>query len=379
MDFRVTKEQKDVIAAARDFAEGEFPDRAKEFDRNETFDLDLWRKASELGFVGMFIPEQYGGPGFGFLEFCMVTEEFWAVDPGCGQSILATTFGAEMIMLFGTEEQKHAYLPRVCTGKAIMGTAITEPDAGSDPTQAQTMAVKDNDSWIVNGSKMFITNGTTAEFILVFCQTDPDNSRRHSRFSFILVPTDTPGFQATKIKGKMGIRASDTAEISLSDVRVPLENLIGTEGRGFQQLMEFFNRTRLHICAQAVGLSRGAMDRAIRYVKDRKLFGKRLADFQTTQFKLAEMATRIEACRNMYYKAAWLVDNGTVKHDLIAMAKWYSAETAVWAANEALQLHGGYGYIDEYDVQRFYRDAKILEIYEGAKEVEKTIIAKELL
>jgi alkylation response protein AidB-like acyl-CoA dehydrogenase len=379
MNFLLTKEQKDIVMAAKEFAQGEFPDRAQEFDRTETFDLLLWEKASELGFVGMFIPEEYGGPGFGFFDFCLVNEEFWAVDPGCAQAILSTTFGSEMIILFGTEEQKKTYLPEVCTGKAIIAASITEPDAGSDPTQATTSAVKDGDSWVINGSKMFTTNGNVATYVLTFCVTDAEHAKRHNRFSFILIPTKTPGYEANKIKGKLGIRASNTSELSLSNVRVPVENLIGQEGRGFHQLMEFFNRTRLHIAAQGVGLARGAMERAIRHVKARKQFGRTLASNQAIQFKLAEMATRIEAGRNMYYKASWLVDNGIIKHDLIAMAKWYTAETAVWVASEALHMHGGYGYIDEYDVQRFYRDAKILEIYEGTREMEKTIVAKGLL
>jgi len=379
MNFELTKEHRDIIAAAREFAEGEFPDRAKEFDRTETFDLDLWRKASELGFVGMFIPEEYEGPGFGFLEFCLVNEEFWAVDPGCAQAILSTTFGSEILILFGSEEQKKQYLPKVCSGQAIICASITEPDAGSDPTLAQTIAVLDGDEWVINGSKMFTTNGTIADYVMLFVQTDPENRTKHDRFSFIIAPTSAEGYHATKIKGKMGIRASDTAELSFTDMRVPAENLIGKQGRGFYQLMEFFNRTRLHICAQGVGLSRGALSRAVRHVKGRRQFDRALAEFQGVQFKLAEMATRIEACRNMYQKAAWFVDRGVIKHDLIAMAKWFSAETAVWVANEALQLHGGYGYIDEYDVQRFYRDAKILEIYEGTKEIEKQIIANALL
>jgi alkylation response protein AidB-like acyl-CoA dehydrogenase len=260
-----------------------------------------------------------------------------------------------------------------------MGCAITESDAGCDTSQASTMAEKDGASWVINGSKMFITNGNLAKYILVFCLTDPDRVDQHKRHSFILVPTDTPGYEATKITGKMGIRASDTAEISFSDVRVPEENLVGERGRGFYQLMDFFNQTRLHICGQAVGLARGALERSVRYAKQRKQFGQNLASFQVIRFKLAEMATRIEASRNLYYKAAWLLDNGMVKPELIAMAKWYSAETAVWAANEAVQIHGGYGYIDEYDVQRLYRDAKILEIYEGTREIEKIVIANELL
>ncbi len=379
MDFNLSKEQRDIVRAAKEFARGEFPDLAMEFDRNETFDLDLWRKACELGFVGVFIDEKYGGAGLGFLEHCLITEEFWAVDPGIGQAILSTTFGSELLGLFGTEGQKQLVLPQLVSGEAIMGTGITEPDAGSDVTQATTAAVVDGDSWVINGSKMFTTNGNLAKYVLLFCLTDPENPSRHGRHSFILVPTDTPGYEATKIYGKLGIRASDTAELSLNNVRVPLENLVGERGRGFQHLMAFFNRTRLHICAQAVGLARGALEECIRHTKNRRQFGTSLASFQVTQFKIAEMATWIRAARNLYYEAAWLVDNGKVDHALIAMAKWFSAQMAVRCADEAVQLHGGYGYIDEYKVQRLYRDVKILEIYEGTKEMEKTIIARTLL
>ena len=379
MDFTLSKEQEDIVKAAREFALGEFPDRALEFDREEAFDLEIRRKACELGFVGIFIDEKYGGAGYGFMEHCLVNEEFWAVDPGMAQAILSTTFGSELILQYGTEEQKQMVLPKLVSGETIMGTAITEPDAGSDVTCATTTAVKDGDAWVINGSKMFTSNGNIADWILVFCQTDPENPSRHERHAFILVPTNTPGYEANKIRGKLGIRASDTAEVSLNNVRVPLSNLVGKEGEGFHELMAFFNRTRLHICGQAVGLARAALEESIKYTRGRRQFGAPLASFQVTQFKIAEMATLIRAARNLYYEAAWAVDRGQVDHALIAMAKWFSAQMAVRCADEALQMHGGYGYIDEYKVQRLYRDAKVLEIYEGTKEIEKSIISKSLL
>jgi alkylation response protein AidB-like acyl-CoA dehydrogenase len=379
MDFTLTAEQQDIIKAAREFAQGEFTPRAFEFDHDETFDLDLWSQACDLGFVGMFIPEEYGGPGFGFLEFCLANEEFWAVDPGISQAIMSTTFGSEMVLLYGTEEQKKRYLAPLCAGEAIIACAITEPDAGSDVTQAGTTAVRDGDEWVINGSKIFITNGTLASYAVVFCQTDPDNDDRHRRFSAIMVDTDQPGYQATKLMGKLGIRASDTAEISLNDVRAPVENLIGREGQGFYQIMGFLNHTRLHICAQGVGLARGCLERCLKHAKSRVQFGQPLAAYQATQLKLAEMATSVEAARLMYQKAAWLTDHGTPDHALVAMAKWFSARSAVIAADEAVQLHGGYGYLAETDVQRFYRDSKILEIYEGTREMEKLIVAREIL
>ena len=379
MDFGLNKEQRDIVAAAKEFALGEFPDRAQEFDRNETFDQDIWRKACELGFVGVFIPEEYEGAGYGFLEHCLISEEFWAVDPGIGQAILSCTFGSELLMLFGTEGQKQTVLPKLVAGEAVMGTAITEPDAGSDPTGAATSAVKDGDSWVINGSKIFATNGNLADYMMIFCLTDADNASKHHRHSFILVPTEAKGYESNKLYGKMGIRASDTAELSFNDLRVPLENLVGKEGEGFHELMAFFNRTRLHICGQGVGLARAALEESIRHTRGRHQFGASLASFQNTQFKLAEMATWIKASRNLYYEAAWELDRGNIDHALIAMAKWYSAENAVRCADAAVQMHGGYGYIDEYKVQRLYRDAKILEIYEGSKEMEKTIIAGTLV
>jgi alkylation response protein AidB-like acyl-CoA dehydrogenase len=379
MDFKLSKEQRDIVKAARKFALGEFPDRALEFDREEKFDLEIWRKACELGFVGVFIPQDYGGAGMGFLEHCLITEEFWTVDPGIGQAILSATFGSELIELFGSEDQKKTILPQLVSGQAIIANAITEPDAGSDVTSATTMAVKEKNTWVINGNKMFATNGNIANYLVVFCQTDPENPSRHERHSFFLVPTDTPGYQSKKIYGKMGIRASDTAEIVFHNVRVPLANLVGKEGEGFHELMAFFNRTRLHICAQAVGVARAAIEESIRHTKDRHQFGAPLASFQVTQFKIAEMATWARAARNLYYEAAWLVDQGKVDHALIAMAKWFSAEIAVRCVDKAVQMHGGYGYIDEYKVNRLYRAAKILEIYEGTKEMEKTIISRTLL
>jgi len=365
MAFQLTREQRDIVRAARKFALGEFPDRALEFDREESFDLDLWRRACELGFVGVFIDQTYNGAGMGFLEHCLITEEFWAADPGIGQAIISCTFGSELLLLFGSEAQKQLVLPQLTQGEAIIATAITEADAGSDVTGATTSAVREGDVWVINGTKMFTTNGDLAKYVLVFCRTDPDNPSRHRRHSFFLVPTDTPGFKSKKIAGKMGIRASDTAELSFSNVQVPSANLVGDAGAGFGHLMAFFDRTRLHICAQAVGLSRAALEESISHTKERHQFGAPLASFQVIRFKIAEMATRIRAARNLYYEAAWSVDHGKIDPALIAMAKWFSSEVAVQCADEAVQIHGGYGYIDEYKVNRLYRAAKILDIYEG--------------
>jgi alkylation response protein AidB-like acyl-CoA dehydrogenase len=301
------------------------------------------------------------------------------VDPGCG-NILLTGFGSELIQLYGTEEQKKKYLPPLTKGKAIMGTAITEPDAGSDILSILTIARKDGNEYVINGSKQFITNGSIANYLAVFCLVHPEAESKLKRFGVIIVETDSPGFSALKITGKMGIRASDTAELRFSDVKVPKENLIGMkEGEGFSQIMQLFNINRVIAASQGIGVAQGALDKAIQYVKKRKQFGQSLAAFQATQFKIAEMATWTEAARVLTYQAGWMIDQGKVDPKLISMAKWLAGEVGVKVSNDALQLHGGYGYIADYDIERFYRDAKIVEIYEGTKEIEKNTIAREIL
>jgi acyl-CoA dehydrogenase len=379
MDFELTNRQKQICRAAREFAEGEFPEIAREYDRREEFPRDLWKKACELGFIGVFIKKEYGGLGLGFLEFALVMEEFWRVDPGCG-NILLTAFGSELIQLYGTEEQKKKYLPPLTRGEAIMGTAITEPDAGSDILSILTAAKKDGNDYVINGSKQFITNGSIASHIVVFCLTHTEVESRLKRFGTIVVETDRPGFGAIKLTGKLGIRASDTAEIRFSDVRVPKENLIGEkEGEGFSQIMQLFNINRVIAASQGVGVAQGALDKAIKHVRQRKQFGHPIGTFQAIQFKIAEMATLVEAARALTYRAGWMLDAGKVDPKAISIAKYLAGEVGVKVANEALQLHGGYGYMADYDVERFYRDAKIVEIYEGTKEIEKNTIARELL
>jgi alkylation response protein AidB-like acyl-CoA dehydrogenase len=376
MDFNLSPEQQDIKKAAREFALKEFTPVAQEFDREEVFDRKIWKKACELGFVGVFIDEQYGGPGMGFLEHGLITEEFWTVDPGIGTAILSTVFGAEMLLLVGTRAQKETILPRLVKGEAAMATAVTEPDAGSDVAAISTSAVKDGDQWVINGAKIFITGGDLADYVNVLALTNPEHRSRHQRHSVILVPAGTPGFEAVKMRGKMGVRASHTAELAFNEVRVPLSNLIGKEGDGFQQIAQLFNRARLMVAAMGVGVARAALEESLKYAKKRRVFGAALASFQLTQAKVAEMATWTRAARNLYYEAAWSVDCGKIDHTLIAMAKWYAGEIGVKCADYALQLHGGYGYMDEYKVQRLYRDAKVVEIWEGAKEIEKLLIAR---
>jgi alkylation response protein AidB-like acyl-CoA dehydrogenase len=379
MDFNLNEEQKQIIIAARRFASEQFPKVALECDRREEYPKEIWKMAGDLGFMGMFIDPEYGGLGLGALTHAMVMEEFWRVDPGVGNILLAV-FGSEIIQAYGSEEQKKKYLEPIATGKAIAACAITEPDAGSDIFSVRTRAKRIRDGYLINGSKIFITNGTVADFALVFCLTDPDAAKPTQKFSFFIVESDRPGFKASKLTGKMGIRASDTAILNFDEVVVPFDNLVGDDlGKGFTQVMTLFNLNRIVAAAQGVGVAQGALDKTVKYMNERSQFNKPLASFQGLQFNLADMAAAVESSRLLYHKAAWLMDNNIVDRKLISVAKLQAGRTAVKVTDMALQIHGGYGYMDEYDVQRFYRDAKIVEIYEGAKEIEQITIAKELL
>jgi len=379
MDFELSNRQKQIRLAVREFAEGELMPIAKECEIKEDFPREIIKKAAELGFIGVFIKKEYGGLGLGSLEHAIIMEEFWRVDPGLGQVLGSTVFGSEELQLFGSEEQKKKFLPRLVKGDWLMGFSITEPEAGSDTSSAVTRAERVGDEYVVNGNKVMITNGSIANFLLSFCLTNPEANSRSKRHSILLVETDRPGYRADKIYGKMGIRASDTANVYYNSVRVPKENLVGTEGNGFIQLMKFFDYSRAHVAAHGVGLAQGAMEQAINYAKKRKQFGQTLASFQITQFKIAEMATMIETSRGLVHKACWNLDRGNTDTQIVAMAKWWACQVAVKVVDEALQLHGGYGYLNDYDIERFYRAAKVLEIYEGAKEIEKMIIGRHLL
>ncbi len=379
MDFELTNRQKQIRLAAREFAEGELAPIGQECDLKEDFPRDLIKKGAQLGFVGVFIKKEYGGLGLGFLEHATILEEFWRVDPGLGQVFSSLTFGAEELQFFGSEEQKKKYLPPLVKAEQIMGFSITEPEAGSDTASATTSAVKDGDEYVINGNKVMITNGTIANFILVYCLTNPEETSRSKRHSIILVETNRSGYKADQIHRKMGIRASDTANIYFNNVRVPKENLVGVEGNGFRQLMKFFDHSRSYVAAHGVGLAQGAMEQAINYVKKRKQFGKTIASFQATQFKLADMATLIETARSLVQKSCWNLDRGNVDSQLAAMAKWWACNVAVRVVDEALQLHGGYGYLEDYPIERFYRAAKILELYEGTREIDKMMIGRHIL
>jgi alkylation response protein AidB-like acyl-CoA dehydrogenase len=379
MDFSFSDIQKDIRRAAREFAEGEFRDIARECDRSEKMDMGLMQKARELGFVGIWIDERYGGMGLGFLETAIVMEEFWRVDPGLAGQIMCMPFGCEMVAVFGTDAQKERYLTAMCQGGKVSAVAATEPDAGSDILAVSTRAVKKDGGYLINGNKMFISNGDFADYFITLCLTNPDAPAKTARHSVIVIDGNRPGVERSKIHGKLGIRAHDTAEITFKDVWVPEENLIGEEGRGFEEFMAFFNRSRTYVAAQGVGIAQGALEMALEHTKKRKAFGKALSASELVQVDLAEMATLTEAARNLVYKAAWKLDQGIVDPGLISMAKWYAAEVGVKVVDRALQLHGGYGYIDEYDISRFYRDAKIVEIYEGVKAIEKLVIGRELV
>ncbi|CQR50088.1 MULTISPECIES: acyl-CoA dehydrogenase family protein [Haloferax] len=380
MDYSVSDEQRAIREEVRRFAENEIAPVAGEYDEAERYPADIVREASKIGLTGAHFPVEYGGVGYSSLENALVTEELFAVDPGIGLCITSAGFGAEAIISFGTDDQKERFLPPITDGESVMGAAISEPQAGSDVTSVRTRAERDGDEWVINGSKMWITNGSVGDYFVVMCRTDPDADDRYAGFSQLIVEADRDGFAADKITGKMGIRASDTAELVFDDVRVPAENLVGTEGMGFLQLMQFFDETRTAVAAQAVGIAKGACERALDYAREREQFGRSIGDFQAIQHKLAEMHTATEAARQLTYKSAWSVDNDEDRLTALAsMAKEFASNVATDVADEAVQIHGGAGFVNDHDVERLYRDAKITQIYEGTTEIQKNIIARELL
>ncbi|WP_435360327.1 acyl-CoA dehydrogenase family protein [Haloarchaeobius sp. DFWS5] len=379
MDFALSDEQKQIRDEVRRFAENEIIPNAEEYDVEEKFPFDIVEQAAEMGLTGPYIPMDYGGAGYSILDTTIIVEELFAADPGIALSIVASSFGCEAIMEFGSEEQKEQFLEPVALGEKISGAAISEPDTGSDVASVSTTAEKDGDEWVINGNKMWITNGTVGDFFVMLCKTDPEAEGRYNGFSQIIVESDRDGFKADKITGKLGIRASDTAELILDDVRVPEENLVGTRGMGFLQQMNFFDQTRTAVAAQGVGIAKGASEAALEYAQEREQFDRPISDFQAIQHKLAEMHTKTEAARNLTYKSAWNVDEGNDITMLASMAKEFASNVAVDVANEAVQIHGGAGYVNDFPVERFYRDSKITQIYEGTTEIQKNIIARELL
>ena len=381
MQFELNDEQKEIKRAIREFCEKEFtPELALELDEKEEFPLDLYRKAAKLGFTSMRIPEEYGGQGYGLLEDCIVVEEMCRVDPGIGAAIsLGNLMVPDVLLKHGTEEQKEKYIPPLAKGDAIAAAAFTEPEHGSDITRMDTTAVKSGDEWIINGSKEFITNAPIADTFIILCQTDPNATPSHRGESIFLAEKGTPGLEVTKLKGKMGIRPCITGSVSLSDLKVPESNLVGELNKGFYYTLELFDGTRITIAAQAVGIAQGAFEKAFNYAKQRKQFGSPIINFQGISFKLADMITKIETARMITYKAAWLFDQGRVDPVVTAMAKTYASRVAMEVTDEAIQIHGGYGYLADYHVERFHRCAKITEIYEGTSEIQKHTVARYLI
>jgi alkylation response protein AidB-like acyl-CoA dehydrogenase len=329
--------------------------------------------------MGIHFPEKYGGQEYGIFENVLVVEEFCRQDSGIGVAVSLADFASEIILRFGNDKQKEKYLIPLTEGKAISSGGFTEPDHGSDITLMNTTAVKQGDEYVINGVKTFITNGTISDFVMVLCQTNEDAKPTYRGQSVIIVEKGTPGYTTSDVGEKMGIKMTSTAELSFNDVRVPVSNLVGEEGKGFYQVLEFFDESRVEIAAQALGIAQGAFDRALDYTKKRTQFGKKLAQFQVTQHKLADMAVKLDTARLIVYKAAWNYDRGKIDPKLTSIAKMYAARVAVEVTNEAVQLLGGYGYMLEYEVERFYRDARITEIYEGTREIQKNTIASALL
>ncbi len=378
MEFELNKQQKDIQQAAREFARGEFDrDLARQLDNDHEYPTKIWEKACAEGFIGLHYPEKYGGSDYGCVENVLVVEEFCRRDSSIGAALMLADFASENILRFGDDAQKEKYLPPVTEGRTLSGGAITEPDHGSDITSLSTTAVREGDEWVINGTKTFITNAGLAGHYVVICQTNTE--ARHRGQSMIVVPGDADGLDITDVGQKMGIRMIPTGELSFKNVRVPAENLVGKEDRGFYQILEFFDESRVETAAQALGTAQGAFDRALDYTKGREQFGQKIAQLQASQHKIAEMATKLEAARLITYKAAWNFDQGRIDPSLTSMAKWYAARIAVEVCDEAIQLHGGYGYIAEFDVERYYRDAKITEIYEGTKEIQKNTIASAII
>jgi len=376
--IHLTEEQMMIKDVARKFTLKEVAPIAEECDEKEQYTRDLVRKAAESGLVATWVPVEYGGAGVGNVGLVIVISELSRVSVGIAINITASAFGCENIIQYGTEEQKHKWVTPTVRGEWISAGAYTEPNAGTDVAGYHTRAVKDGDDYVINGNKMFITNGTYCDFMVTQVITNPEE-KRHKKFSQVIIPSNAQGVTRNKIKGKMGIRASDTAEISFEDVRVPRENLVGREGTGFHQLMTAFDFGRVGVGAQGIGLSEACLEESIKYAKERTAFGAPIGSFQLTQKKLTEMLIRLEALKGLVYRAASLADEGHPDYTLSAVAKYYAGETAVFCANAAVEIHGGYGYIAEYRVQRFYRDAKILELYEGTKEAEIMTIGKILM
>ena len=378
MNFELSMEQEILRKTVRDFSEKEIGPAARELDEKEEFSEDTCRAMGELGLFGMVVDEAYGGQGMDYISYIIAVEELARVDGSHAATVAAgNSLGIGPLFYYGSEKQKKKYLPELCTGEKLWGFGLTAPNAGSDAGGARTTAVLDGDQWVINGSKIFITNASAPNSlgVTVMCKTGQRDSGS-PELSCILVEHGAPGFEARPMHGKLMWRASNTSELYFDDCRVPKENLLGESGKGFHQMLETLDAGRLSIGAMGLGGAQGAYEKAQQYAKEREQFGRPIASFQINAFKLADMAMEIEAARLLLYKACWLKDNHKSFGKRAAMAKLYCSEVMGRVVNEAVQLHGGYGLMKEYDVERFYRDQKLLTIGEGTSEIQRLVIAR---
>jgi len=378
MDFELSQDHKVLKDTVRDFVVNEIAPIAIEIDEKHEIPDSLVKKLGEMGFLGAYTPEEYGGSSLDILSYILVVEE---ISKACASTAVLvsahTSLATDPILYFGNNEQKKRYLPLLASGKRIGCILLTEADAGSDVAAISTTYKEDGDQYVANGSKLFVTNGAYRGLGILFASKD--KTLRHKGLSAFVVDLESPGIELLKNEEKLGIRGSYTSAFAFDNVRIPKENLLGKEGDGFKIAMETLNGGRIGIAAQALGIAEGAFDKTVEYSGIRKQFGKSLSAFQAIQFKLADMATKIETSKLLVYKAAWLKDNNKTNAMESAMAKMYASETSTYVTNQALQIHGGYGYIKEYEIERMYRDAKITEIYEGTNEVQRIVVAKMLL
>jgi len=380
MNFELTEEQKMIRQTVREFAEREIKPLAKELDEKAEFSAQLTKRMGELGLFGMYLPEKYGGQNLDTLSYIIAVEELARIDSSQAATLAAhNSLGIGPIYYYGTEEQKMKYLPRLCTGEALWAFGLTEPNAGSDSRGTKTFAVEDGDNWIINGSKIFITNGSAPISIGATVQTISKIDDQTKEFTTFIVEKNTKGFTRVPMHGKMMWRASDTSELYFDNCKVPKENMLGNRGQGSKIMLSTLDNGRLSIAAMGLGLAQGAYELALQYSKERKQFGKPISKFQTIAFYLVEMATRIELARNLLYKACWLKDNKKPFAKEAAMSKWYCSEIAKEVSDIAVQIHGGYGLMKDYDIERFYRDQRILQIGEGTSEIQKLVISRYLL
>jgi alkylation response protein AidB-like acyl-CoA dehydrogenase len=378
--FALTEEQREIQRTAREFAAAEIAPHVAQWDEDAYFEPTLPRKFGELGFLGMLLPEEYDGLGLDTLSYLVALEEIAAVDASSAVMMsVHNSLPTQMLLRHGTEAQKERYLKPMARGELLGAFALSEPDSGSDAGSLRTQAVRDGDHWVLSGTKAWVTNGDSADVILAMARTDSADARRGSKgISTFVVTPDLPGFRVGKKENKMGLRASPTVQLSFDDLRVPAENLVGEEGRGLTYALGSLDHGRLGIAAQSIGIARAALDAAVRYAGERRQFGRAIRDYQAIQFKLADMAMRITASRALLHAAAAAKDRGERVTQYSSMAKLMASETAMFVADEAVQIHGGYGYIKDYPVERYLRDAKVTEIYEGTSEIQRVVIAREL-